>query len=208
MHFPSAVSLIAGLICTSSMAFAASNVDLTVKGSITPNACEPAISSGGVIEFGKLSAKELNPDQHTVLPRQTLNLSVRCEGATFFTLNTVDNRHGSSANHDHWHGLGMTPEGEKLGGAGFFLYNPVADGIAVGTIVSNDGGATWHPATLLSHSTLTAISSSQGSNLTPIAVRNFDADLTLSTHIAPANNLTLIDEVPLDGHATVQVNYL
>lgn len=186
--------------------FAASNTDLTVKGSITPSACAPLISGGGMIDFGKMAAKDLEAEQYTSLPHQTMQLSVRCEAPTFFTLSTIDNRAGSSANHANWHGLGMTSDGEKLGGAAFHLYAPVADGVAARAITSVDGGVTWLPTSMLTHTMLTAIA--RGNQLVPIAVQDFDAEIRLFTHIAPANGLTLTDEVPVDGHATVQVNYL
>jgi hypothetical protein len=187
-------------------AFAASSTDMTVKGVIVPSACEPLISGGGVVDFGKMSAKELSADQPTTLPGQTMQLSVRCEGPTFFTLNTIDNRSGSSANHADWHGLGMTSEGEKLGGSAFHLHTPMADGVPAHTITSTDGGATWQINSMLSHTMLTAVAMGEGR--VPIAVSSFDAEIRLHTHIAPANSLTLTDEVPVDGHATVQVNYL
>lgn len=187
-------------------AFAASTTDMTVKGVIVPSACEPLISGGGIVDFGKMSAKQLNADEHTALPGQHMQLSVRCEGPTFFTLNTIDNRAGSSANHVHWHGLGMTSEGEKLGGSAFHLYTPIADGVPAQTITSMDGGVTWQATNMLSHTLLTAVASAD--ELVPIAVTDFDAEIRLRTHIAPASGLTLIDEVPVDGHATVQVKYL
>ncbi len=186
--------------------FAASTADMTLKGLIIPNACQPLISSGGIVDFGKMSAKQLNADQPTTLPGQHILLSVRCEGPTFFTLNTIDNRAGSSANHNDWHGLGMTPEGEKLGGSAFHLHTPMADGAPVHTITSTDGGATWQANDMLSHSMLTAVAMADG--LVPIAVSSLDAEIRLHTHIAPASGLTLTDEVPVDGHATVQVKYL
>lgn len=186
--------------------FAASSTDLSLRGAITPNACEPTISGGGTVDYGKMSAKTLDPELPTSLPRQSMQLSVRCEGPTFFTLTTFDNRSGSSAIHDDWHGLGMTPNDEKLGSVGFSLYNPVADTAAVRMILSDDGGATWHPGAVLGHQLLTAVA--LGNALTPIAVKDFDADLMVLTKIAHANSLTLTDEVPLDGHATVQLNYL
>ena len=186
--------------------FAASNTDLTVKGSITPSACAPLLSGGGTIDFGKMAVKDLNAEQYTSLPNQSMQLSVRCEAPTFFTLTTIDNRAGSSANHHYGHGLGMTPEGEKLGGTVFHLYAPVADGVAVRTITSQDGGVTWLPTSLLTHTMLTAVAI--GNQLVPIAVQDFDAEIRLYTHIAPADGLTLTDEVPVDGHATVQVSYL
>lgn len=206
MHFAHAIPLTALLLAASPLTLAASTTDLAVKGTITPSACAPLISGGGVVDFGKMSAKSLNAEQHTVLPNQNMQLSVRCEGPTFFTLNTIDNRAGSSANHDHWHGLGMTPNDEKIGGSIFHLYTPVADGAAARIITSSDGGATWDPTNQLNHIWLTAVASSNG--LVPIAVRDFDAQIRLYTHVAPADRLTLLDEVPIDGHATVQLKYL
>ncbi|MBA1428403.1 DUF1120 domain-containing protein [Pseudomonas orientalis] len=184
---------------------AASSHDLTVKGIITPSACAPMVS-GGTIDFGKVSVKDLNPDTYTDLPRETMLLNVRCEGPTIFTLNTIDNRAGTTASHFSWHGLGVTPNDEKVGDAGLGLYMPVADGVPVRTITSRDGGVTWMPSVMLSHTLLTAVADNDG--LAPIAVQELDAEIRLITHIAPASNLTLTDEVPIDGHATVQVNYL
>ena len=36
-------------------AMAASSVDLSIKGSITPAACTPTLSNGGVVMHGKIS---------------------------------------------------------------------------------------------------------------------------------------------------------
>ena len=186
--------------------FAASSLDLTVKGIITPSACAPEVSGGGNVDFGKVSVKDLNSDTYTDLPRETMLLSVHCEGPTFFTLNTIDNRAGTTASHFSWHGLGLTPSDEKLGDAGLGLYQPVADGVPVRTITSRDGGVTWMPSVMLSHTVLTAVADNDG--VVPIAIQELDAEIRLITHIAPASSLTLTDDVPIDGHATVQVNYL
>lgn len=198
-------SLLIALLFTPG-AFAASSIQLAIQGAITPNACEPTLSAGGMVDFGKMSAKSLNESAYTNLPPQTMRFSVRCEGPTFFTLNTIDNRAGTSANHETWHGLGMTPNNEKLGGTGFGLYSSIADGLPATTITSEDGGITWKPSVLLTHSMLTAVT--RGSDLTPIAIKDYDAQIRLVTHIAPSEHLTLTDEVPVDGHATVQLNYL
>lgn len=201
-----AVPLVALLFATTSVSLAASDTELAIKGSITPSACEPMISDGGMIDFGKMSVKQLNADAYTSLPRESLDFRVQCEGPTFFTFNTIDNRAGSSAHHDTYHGLGMTPNGEKLGGAGFGIYQLIADGVNRRAIISTDGGVTWQRASLVSPVVLTAVATDD--ELTPMAVQVLEAKLSLFTHIAPASGLTLIDEVPLDGHATVQVNYL
>jgi type 1 fimbria pilin len=59
--------LIGVLLASAGNAIAASSVDLTVKGSITPSACTPLLSSGGVADFGKISVKDLRPDNPTYL---------------------------------------------------------------------------------------------------------------------------------------------
>ena len=52
---------LATLLCSATgNALAASSTDLTVKGLITPSACTPALSNAGAVDFGKLSAKDLN----------------------------------------------------------------------------------------------------------------------------------------------------
>ena len=206
MKLSSAIPLVALLFATASLSVAASDTELVIKGAITPSACEPMISGEGLIDFGKMSVKQLNTDAYTSLPRETLDFQVLCEGPTFFTFNTIDNRSGTSAHNEGYHGLGMTPNGEKLGGAGFGIYQLVADNVSRRPIISTDGGMTWQRASLVSPQVLTAVATD--GELAPIAVQVLKAQLSLFTHIAPSRSLTLIDEVPLDGNATVQVNYL
>ncbi|MGA9702732.1 DUF1120 domain-containing protein [Pseudomonas sp.] len=186
---------------------AASTTDFTVKGTITPNACDPMLSGGGVVDYGKMTAKALIPDAPTSLPPQVMQLEIQCDSPTFLALNTIDNRAGSSAISPRAHGLGMTPNDEKLGSVNFGLYNAVADGNVVRTITSQDGGATWQPSVMLSHYVMTAIGRADFS-LTPIAVTRFTADLRLYTMIDGTDRLTVLDEVPMDGHVTVQMTYL
>lgn len=200
-------TLVASLLLANvSTAWAASNTDLNVTGLITPNACTPGLSDGGVIDHGKLAARDLNQDSHTQLPHHTMRLSVRCDGSTFFALTTLDNRDGSSVV-SSLHGLGMTPNDEKLGSVGLGLSNPVADNTPVRTILSRDGGATWVTGSHLGHFGLLAVASVDNTTQ-PIAVKDFEADIGLYTMIARASDLTLIDEVPIDGHVTVELRYL
>ena len=187
--------------------FAGSNTDLTVSGTITPSACKLMISDGGEVDYGKMSTKQLNQNQHTLLPSQTLDFKVECEGPTVFMMTTIDNQSGTSSNHESWHGLGTTADGENLGGSGFRLLNPMADNVAALIITSLDGGATWQPSPQLSHMVLTAVALSSAP-AAPMAVENFTAQIELDTHIAPAAGLTVNDDVPLKGSATLQVKYL
>lgn len=186
---------------------AASRADFAVTGIITPSACDPTLSGGGVVDYGKMPAKALSADLPTSLAPQTMQLEILCEAPTFLAMTTFDNRAGTSAINRNWHGLGTTANNEKLGSAGFGLYNAVADGVAAQIITSTDGGASWRPSVLLGPHLQTSVAAA-GTVYTPIAVTRFTADLRLYTMIDGTDRLTVLDEVPLDGNATVQLKYL
>lgn len=71
------ISLLAAAIVLSgaSTAFGASSVDLTVKGLITPSACTPSLSNGGMADYRKISAQDL-PNANTPTRCQRLFLEV------------------------------------------------------------------------------------------------------------------------------------
>lgn len=133
------------LITGTAPAFAASTVDLTVKGIITPNACTPSLSSGGVIDHGKMSAKDLNATQITLLPKVTLQMTVTCDAPVIFALKATDNRIGSGSGSGF--GLGFINGTQKLGSYSLTLgatgSPPQADGETVQAIGSFDNGVTW-----------------------------------------------------------------
>ena len=111
---PSAALALLLAACTPG-AIAASNTDLSVTGIITPASCTPSLSDGGVVDHGKLTARDLELDKPTSLQTGEMRLHVQCEGATFFTLTTLDNRAGSSAINPAHHGLGIINDDQKLG---------------------------------------------------------------------------------------------
>ena len=187
-------------------AFAASSTDVNLSGTITPSACAPVLSNGGVIDHGKMTAKDLQPASPTRLNPAEMHLEVQCEGETFFTLTTVDNRAGTSVINPAHHGLGLTPEKEKLGSVAFSLFDPVADEQPVKVIISRNGGANWSESIYLGHEALTSFAALGGPN-TPIALKTLSARLRAFTIIVPATDLTLLDEVPIDGQATLQLKY-
>lgn len=195
------------LIVHGSAALAASSVDLSVKGAITPSACMPSLSDNGQVDFGKLAARDLSVDRITELPPVTLKLSVNCEAPSLFALNGRDNRLGSSDFfQSHYYGLGLVNGDQKLGSYRIGVYDPVAD-TPVYPLFSFDNGVTWlvnSSGSYMGHAYLNAF----GDSPTPKALRSVTVDLRLETHIAPARTLTLTAEVPLDGSATVDMVYL
>lgn len=199
--------LAATLLIGSASAFAASSVDLTVKGIITPSACTPALSNSGSVDYGKISAKDLNVDQVTPLTEQTVQLTVTCDAATLMALDADDNRPGSNYGGDTTEfGLGLINGTQKLGAMTLSLNTPVADGVAGRPITSVDGGVTWVVARNLTPDNLISVADTTVD--APIPVQVLTSDLTVSPKIAPSNQLTLTNEVAIDGSVTVTVRYL
>ncbi|WP_426128263.1 DUF1120 domain-containing protein [Pseudomonas sp. DWP1b1] len=199
--------LATALLASAGHAVAASSVDVSVKGTITPTSCTPALANGGVVDFGKLSAKDLRPNQHTYLPFQTMNMTVTCEGATLFAIAAKDNREGSESNLDYYNfGLGMINGSEKLGYLTLAMSGPVADEVNVRAIGSRDGGVTWERESSFTDDGLASIA--ELNTLVPIAVQRLTTNLQVAAFIAPTQGLTLTNEVPLDGSVTLTVRYL
>lgn len=197
------------LITGTAPAFAASTVDLTVKGIITPNACTPSLSSGGIIDHGKMSAKDLNATQITLLPKVTLQMTVTCDAPVIFALKATDNRIGSGSGSGF--GLGFINGTQKLGSYSLTLgatgSPPQADGETVQAIGSFDNGVTWErwnsceTGTYLSVATLADAS-------TPRATQQLVTPVAYSGYINRTDGLDLSNEVNIDGSATIEVLYL
>lgn len=200
--------LIAALLASSN-AMAASSIDLTVKGSITPSACTPSIPNDGVVDYGKLSAKELNVDKVTRLEPVYLGLRVVCDASTLYALQGSDNRAGSEpTGHEGNFGLGLINSDEKLGSFFVSFDKAMADDVPARFINSYDGGATWNPWPGGGLWVGGTVAVANNTVIAPIPVKVMTTEMDIRTLIAPTNTLTLTEEVPIDGSVTVTVIYL
>ncbi len=193
------------LIGVAPYALAASSTDLTVTGIITPSSCTPSLSGGGIIDYGKISAKDLNQDKTTTLPWETLQLTVNCDAAIPFRLLPTDNRSGTIGGDSNF-GLGFINGDQKLGGYVVRIRTPIADGVAVQPLSSATNGNTWSASTSVEPNRLSAFGA-VGGPTTPIAIKDLQTDLRVSTQIARADSLDLTNEVALDGSATISIVY-
>lgn len=194
------------LLLHSATTFAASTVDLTVKGLIVPSACTPSLSAGGVIDHGKISAKDLNPDNPTVIGNHTLVLAVNCDATIQFALHSIDNRASSSVSSTY--GLGFVNETQKLGGYNLTLANPLAeDGVVVQPIASSDQGNTWFKEKFWDPGLYMSVAAMDDDSQ-PLAVKDLVVDLQVQTFIMGTAGMDLSNEVTLDGSATLEVKYL
>lgn len=193
------------LLLGSATAFAASSVDLTVKGLIVPSACTPSLSGGGVIDHGKVSAKDLNPDRGTAIGVHTLSMSVNCDAPIQFALHPIDNRAASGIATDF--GLGFINETQKLGHFSLTWRGMVADGATVQPIASMDQGNTWYAEKFWEPSMYMA-AASMDDDTQPLPIKDLSVDLEVLTIINRTDGLDLSNEVTIDGSATLEVKYL
>lgn len=191
--------------------FAASNVDLTVRGSITPSACTPLLDQGGLIDYGKIAARDLNPTAFTRLPDANLPVGVNCEASTLFAVMLTDNRASSSASAPLGFGLGLINGSEKVGVFNVVLHTPLADSAPITQLQSLNYGQSWmvvDEGVALPALRLGAFGNASSGTWAPVAIRELRVQMRVSTSIAPAQGLTLDREVPLDGSATLDLIYL
>ncbi|KMT55004.1 DUF1120 domain-containing protein [Pseudomonas fildesensis] len=188
-------------------AYAASSIDLTVTGLITPSACEPLLSNTGVVDLGKISVNDLKPDGYTTFKR-TLQLSVECLAPALFALKGIDNSTGSIDSNSYY-GLGMI-DGKKIGSYLLDTSNSQADGSAVLPILSRDGGNTWgsgdgEPWAVTKH---IAFSDQSSGPWAPMLIKTLTTDLLIETMISPIRGMNLDNDVLIDGSATLELLYL
>jgi type 1 fimbria pilin len=199
------------LISVAPFAVAASSTDLTVTGVITPQACTPSLSNGGIIDNGKISAKDLNLDTNTRVGVHPMQLSVTCSAPMAVALYGIDNQ-ASSTLADNYFGLGFTDKGEKIGIFRADIKSAMADGSTLTPIRAYDISGTrpdWVRIEVLGKDQYTSAgTSAPGGRYIPSPVENLTMDLEVVTYIAPANSLTLTDEIKMDGSATFELTYL
>ncbi|HEC53920.1 MAG TPA: DUF1120 domain-containing protein [Gammaproteobacteria bacterium] len=195
-------------------AMAASSVDLSIKGSITPAACTPTLSNGGVVMHGKISYSDLNRYGATKLPTATIALSVNCTALTLFAIKPTDNREGSSS---EWpggpssFGLGFVNGDAKVGFYSLKMNNSKADGV-LQTVIESVDGETWFDALdnaqMWQPNWMRSFKDSAGSGITPVPVQIMSADILVDTTINDKALLPVTQEIPIDGSATLDVVYL
>lgn len=195
------------LLGATTSVFAASSTDLTITGTITPAACTPSIAGGGVFDYGKIAAKDLNPDTATPLGAKILQLTVNCDAETLFAIMPVDNRAESSTFPTRY-GLGLVNGDEKLGNYALNFLNVIADTPSA-ILQSDNGGVSWSngESGAIRPGVWVAFGDSTGPSI-PQPLQDVSVDLRVSPFIAATQNLTLTDDVQIDGSATLQIVYL
>jgi hypothetical protein len=190
--------------------------EATLRARFAPAACEPMLSNGGVVDFGKLSKNDLNADKSTRLPPRSLTLRVGCDAPTAFALIMHDNRAGSATvNSESYYGLGIDSRNNRIG-----LYSlnvdPAdanADSFArLYLTASTTGGTAWSTASAspipIGQNSYLGFTADAGSTAGPVMIQNLSTTVTVDTVIAPTNNLDLSTAIHFDGAGTIEIIYL
>lgn len=197
------------LIAHASAALAASSVDLSVKGAITPSACTPSLSNGGLVDYGKISAQDLNPTGVTALPKTLFKLAVNCEGKSLFGLASQDNRSLSTGPIASFV-LGRISATHWIGTYFLSMENVITDDPATYPIYSADNGSTWvyNPDKQVPVNTISAFGNQSSGTRAPVPLREVSLDLVVEPFIFPKNQIPTGETIPLDGSATFELRYL
>jgi hypothetical protein len=190
--------------------------ETTLRARFAPAACEPALSNGGVVDFGTLTIKDLSADNSTRLPPRSLNLRISCDAPTAFALIMHDNRAGSATvDSDFQYGLGTDSRNNKIG---FFSLNidpanAIADGFPrLYRTDSAGGNAAWSSANTnpvaLAKTRYLSFTDIAGSSVGPAMIQTFNTHVTVDAVIAPLNSLDLSNAIDLDGAGTIEIIYL
>ena len=209
------LSSLLSLACAPSV-LAASTVDLSVHGLIVPAACMPQLSSGGLIDYGKVAQQDLNLETSTRLPLKTLHVGIACNGPVRYALRMRDNRDGSAmVNSEIYYGLGFDSSGNRLG-VYSMTFDPrqtqASNTAQIYGTESTTGGLAWRTSNLnpidIGSRSYLGFTDVEGSVSGPTAIGTLGGNVTVQTVINARQNLDLSVETPLDGSATLEVVYL
>lgn len=213
------VTAIAALLIASGVAVAGPSATLQVKGTITPAACTPTLSNGGIVDFGVTSVSDFTEGSDLELTSKAVNLTVTCTAPTKLKFALTDNRDGTVANLDIYPshsgtvsdaaiGLGETTDDKKIGAYGMATSVVTIDGSTTGTALCNKiaEGADW--STLGNGAYIYKNEDMAFCTLTDGAIAYEEASMDFMVNVVLSKEMKSISEIQnLDGNATLNFEY-
>ncbi len=200
----------------------AQSAALLVKGTVSPSACTPTLTNGGVLNWGAIPADTLSYNAPTHLLPKTIDFSIACSAATSIAIRTVDNsaatrvpgialtREGGVAPNEAIYGLGAVA-GKNIGAYTVRDYGAATTGTAsLATLVQNGGGA-WrlHPGNALMASTSRYTWAAEGSaSPNPGAHKNLSIPLEITPTLNKRSELPIGNAFTLNGSVSIELDYL
>lgn len=214
------------VITTAHSAFAADSTDLKVQGTLIMGSCTPTLSSGGVVDYGKISLSSLSAADINQLGTKEITLTLTCKSPTKAAFAAIDDRADSvidtkpvtreeaAPNTSDEFGLGKTTGGIGIGSYALVAANqgePVVDGVAGFISFSDDNAATWKASSgagTYSHADGGRMITFADVDGNPVEFTAASDLLRVGAAIQDTTTLAITDDTPLDGQATISVKYL
>lgn len=210
------LTLAAALLAASASASADESATLEVTGTITPPPCTIVLGNGGKVDFGTIASEELGAEDPTKLTAKTLSLNVTCPGATKFAISATDQNSSSlvedavtvaksGATKDQAFGLG-SEDGQKVGAYVISLTGATADSTSTSMVSRSDASATWSAASLLAPGATRQTGWGSGTDVA--SVSKAEVTLSVDAAIAALDDLTLSEDITIQGSATIELHLL
>lgn len=223
-------SLIAGALVLASMGSYAASANLTVTGTIIPEACAVTLGNGGVADFGNLSSATVKSSNVStgvnslyVAPPKSISLNVVCSAPTAIALNWTDNRASSrvalNADDNLRFGLGVS-NGANVGTYQLGFAALQVAGAIGGTPATPAGHLTRAKNTTGAWTVPTGAASVYFTPTTAVGFKLASGDATPPAIAQVSGNVsveawfskTLVDSatsaITIDGSATVALEYI
>ncbi|MEN5017008.1 DUF1120 domain-containing protein [Erwinia sp. Eh17-17] len=224
------------LLATTASAFAADSVDVRVIGTIVPAACTPALTGGGVVDYGTIKADTISATDYTVLPEKQIAFSITCDAPAKVGLTVANGRAGSLAGAvesaysagtapvqlfglDYVAAAGLGMDGAaKIGGYGVRIDSSTvtADGSAVDSLRADTNAQNtaiiWtkdaYAGIVYSPANQRMTSWAATGTTTPVAFTALSGQLGVQAYINKGSELDLSKPVHLDGLTTITLYYM
>lgn len=191
--------------------------DLQLRATFAPVACVPRLGNGGTVDFGRISAQQLSEQGGQW--RRSLSLNVQCDAPARFAISVRDNRPDNVREfpgllqQGALFGTARTRNGQALGAYSVTLAaGTVGDGAPVRALQAASDGQVWQapagPVLVYPDRRLLGFTGASQDDAGPAPLSQLTGILDIDLYLAPASVLTLDEEVPLNGAATLEIVYL
>lgn len=197
-------------------ALAAGDIELTVGGVIRPASCTMTVGGGGRFDVGEIDPSRLKGGSIlNYMAVMEAPFLLTCTSPTRWALKGMDHRHGTGhVNGVNTFGLGQDRSGNNIGVYILVVVDAVADGVAVSSTGSLDGGTAWSTSVgdngqLSSDpNKLVGFTEPGAEPLGPKVMKSFVATMKLWPILTNAASLDTSEDIELDGASTIQLYML
>ena len=178
--------------------------ELTVGGSITPQACTLNLDEEGQINLGEINLQDIHPQHGLALDEKEIKASVRCQSTTAFGLHFSDTARDDGSTADSFHLIAGDDSAKKLGTYQAFLSDGLADGKYTRFMRRRNDGMLSGPSAIRSNDrgySIVINNNQHRAEHTTFSIR-------LTPSLVAGSNFDATQDVALAGQMTVELSYL